>query len=92
MVQFLQSYMATGKTIVLTIQTLFSYVMPLLSNTLSRFVIAFLQMNFHLLISWTQSPSTVILKLKKIKLATASAFSPPMSYEVMGQNTMILVF
>ena len=46
--------------------------MSLLFNTLSRFVIAFLPRNKHLLISWLQSLSTVILETKKIKSATVS--------------------
>ena len=56
----------------------------LLFNMLSRFIIAFLPRSKHLLISWLQSPSTVILELKKIKLVIASTFSPSISYEVMG--------
>ena len=57
--------MTTGKTIALTRQTLVSKVMSLLFNTLSRFVIAFLPGSKHLLISWLQSPSAVILEPKK---------------------------
>ena len=49
--------------------------MSLLFNTLSRFVIAFLPRNKHLLISWHQSPSAVILEPKKIKPVTVSTFS-----------------
>ena len=45
-----------------------------------------------MLISWLQSPSTVILKPKKIKFVTASTFSPSICHEVMGLDTMILVF
>ena len=63
----LTSIMTTGKTIVLTIQTLVGKVVPLLCNTLSRFVIAFLPKNKHLLISWLQSPPAVILEPKKRK-------------------------
>ena len=68
MVQFSYLYMTTGKTIALTIQTFISKVMSLLFNTLSRFVIAFLPRSKHLLISWLQSLSTVILEPKKIKI------------------------
>ena len=50
--------------------------MPLLFNTLTRFVIAFLPRSNHLLISWLQSPSTVILEPKKRKSVTTSTFSP----------------
>ena len=72
MVQFSHPYMNTGKTISLTILIIVRKVMSLLFNTLSRFVIAFLPRNKHLLISWLQSLSTVILETKKIKSATVS--------------------
>ena len=55
-------HMTTGKTIALIIQTFVGRVMSLLFNTLSRFVIAFLSRNKHLLILWLQSPSAVILE------------------------------
>jgi len=67
MVQLSLSYMTTGKIIALTIWTFVSKVMSLLFNTLSRFVIDFLPRSKHLLISWLQSPSTVIFEPKKIK-------------------------
>ena len=67
MVQLSHLSMTTGKTIGLTIQTSVGKVMSLLFNTLSSFVIAFLPRSKHLLISWLQSPSTVILEPKKIK-------------------------
>ena len=67
MVQLSHPYMTTGKTIALTMWTFVSKVMSLLFNMLSRLVIAFLPRSKHLLISWLQSPSTVILKLKKMK-------------------------
>ena len=76
MVQFSVLYMITGKTIALSIQTFVSKVMSLLFNTLSRFVIAFLPRNKHLLILWLMSLSTVILKPPKIKSATVYIFSP----------------
>ena len=60
-------YMTTGKTIVLTIWTFVSKVMSLLSNTLFRFMIAFLPRSKHLLISWLQRQFPVILEPKKIK-------------------------
>ena len=82
----------TGETIVLTIQTLVGKVMPLLCNTLSRFVIAFLPRNKHLLISWLQSPSAVILEPKEIKSPTVSTFPPSICHEVMGLGAMIFVF
>ena len=64
MVQLSHPYMTTGKTITLTRQTFVGKVMSLLCNTLSRFVIAFLPRSKRLLISWLQSPSTVILEPK----------------------------
>ena len=63
-----------GKTIALTIQTFVSEVMALLFNTLSRFVIAILPRSKLLLISWLQSPSTLILKPKKMKSDTFHIF------------------
>ena len=69
-VQLSQLYMNPGKTIALTIQTFVGRVMSLLFNTLSRFVIAFLPRSNHLLISWLQSPSAVILEPKKRKVAS----------------------
>ena len=65
-VQLSHSYMTTGKNIALTIRFSIGNEMSLLSNTLSRFVIAFLPRSKRLLISWLQSLSTVILKPKKI--------------------------
>ena len=76
MVQLSHPHMTIGKAIALTIWAFVSKVMSLFFNMLSRFVIAFLPRSKHLLISWLQSPSTVILKPKKIKSDTASNFSP----------------
>ena len=67
-------------------------VMSLLVNKLSRFVIAFLPRNNHLLISWLQSSSAVILDPKKKKSVTPSTFSPSICHEVTGPNAMNLVF
>ena len=67
--------MTTGKTIDLTRWTFVCKVMYLLFNTLSRLVIAFLPSNKHLLISWLQSPSSVIFEPKKIKSLTVSIVS-----------------
>ena len=66
--------------------------MSLLFSMLSRLVIAFLPRRKHLLISWLQSPSTVILEPKKIKSVTVSIVSPSICHEVMGPDSMILVF
>ena len=76
--------MTTGKTIALTIQNFVGKVMSLLFNTLSRSVIVFLPRSKHLLISWLQSPSAVILEPKKIKSVTVSIVSPSICHEVMG--------
>ena len=73
MVQLSHLYMTTGKTIALTIWTFVGKVRSLL-NLLSRFVIAFLPRSKHLLISWLQSLSAVILEPKKKKSVTASTF------------------
>ena len=64
-VQLSHPYMTTGKTIVLTRWTFVGKVMSLLLNMLSRLVITFLPRSKHLLISWLQSPSAVILEPKK---------------------------
>ena len=64
-------HMTTIKTIVLTICTFVIKVMSLLFNVLSRFVITFIPRSKQLLISWLESLSTVILKLKKVKSVTA---------------------
>ena len=79
MVQLSHQYMTTGKTIALTIWAFVGKVMSLLLNMLSRFVIAFLPRSKHLLISWLQSPSAVILEPKKIKPVTISIFFPYLS-------------
>ena len=92
MVQLSQPHMITGNTIALTIQVFAGKVMSLLLNTLSRFIIAFLPRNKHLLISRLRSPSIVILEPKKIKSVTVSIFSPFICCEVMGLEAMILVF
>ena len=84
--------MTTGKTIALTRQTLVNKVMSLLFNMLSSFVTDFLTKSKHLLISWWQSPSAVILEPKKLKSVTASTVCPCICHEVMGPDAMILVF
>ena len=75
LIQFSHPHVTTGKTIALTRWTLVGKVMSLLFNMLSRLVIAFLPRSKHLLISWLQSPSTVILEPKKIKSVTVSLFT-----------------
>ena len=88
-VQLSHPYMTTGKTIALTRWTFLSKVMSLLFNMLSRLVIAFLPRSKHLLMSWLQSPSAVILEPKKVKSLTVSS---SICHEVMGPDAMILVF
>ena len=75
MVQLSHLYMITGKTIALPGGAFVRKVMSLLFNILSMFVIAFLTRSKHLLISWLQSPSALILEPKKIKSVTVSTVS-----------------
>ena len=91
-VQLLHPYMTTGKTTALTRWTFVGKVISLLFNMWSRLGIAFLSRSKHLLISWLQSPSAVILKPPKIKSVTVSIASPSISREVMGLDATILVF
>ena len=89
MVQLSYPYMTTGKIIALTRRTFVGKVMSLLFNMLSGLVIAFLPRRKHLLISWLQSPSAVILEPPKIKSATVSTVSPSISHDVMGPDAVI---
>ena len=91
-VQLSHSSMTTGKTIALTKWIFVGKVMSWIFNMLSRLVIAFLPRSKCLLISWLQSPSSVILEPKKIKSVTVSIVSPSICHEVMGPDAMILVF
>ena len=94
-VQLSHPHTTTGTTIALTRWRFVDKVMSLLFNMLSRLVIAFLPRSKHLLISWLQSPSAVILEPLKIKSDTVSTVSPSICHEVMGpsdfQNTYLLV-
>ena len=92
MVQFSHPHMTTGKTIALTRRILVGKVMSLLFNMLSRLVIAFLPRSKHLLISWLQSLSAVILEPKKIKSVTVSIVSSSNCHEVIGPDAMIFTF
>ena len=74
----------------LTVGTFVCKVMSLLFNTPSRFVIVFLPRSKCLLISWLQSPTTVILEPKKIK--SVSVFSPSICHEVMGLDAMMITW
>ena len=80
-VQLSHPYMTTGKSIALTWWIFVGKVMPLLFNMLSRLVIAFLPGSKHLLISWLQSPSAVILEPSKIKSVTISIVCPSICHE-----------
>ena len=76
--------MTTRKIIAFTIWTFLGKVICLLFKMLSRFVMAFPPRSKHILISWQQSPSAVILEPKKRKPVTASTYSPYISHEMMG--------
>ena len=90
MVQLPHPYMTTGKTIALPRWTFVGKVMSLLFKNAPRMVIAFLPRSKHLLISWLQSPSAVILGLKQIKSVTVSIVSPSICHEVMGLAMAVL--
>ena len=92
MVQLSYPYMTTGKPIALTRQIFVGKVMFLLFNMLSGFVIAFLARSRHLLVSWLQSLSAVVLESKKIKSVTVSSSLPSIYREVIGPDAMIFIF
>ena len=91
-VQLSHPYMTTRITIALTRWTFVSKVKSILFNMVSEFVIAFLPRSKRLLISWLQSPSSVILEPKKIKSVTVFIVSPSVCHEVMGLDAMIFIF
>ena len=82
--------MTNRKTIALTRRTFVGKVMSLLFNVLSRLVITFLPRSKHLLISWLQSPSAVILEPQNIKSDTVSTVYPSISHEVVGPDAMVM--
>ena len=84
--------MTTGKTTALTRWTFVGKIMSLLFNMPSMLVIAFLPRSKHLLISWLQSPSAVILQPKKIKSLTVFIVYTPICHEAMGPDAIIFVF
>ena len=84
--------MTTGKTIALTRRTFVDRVMSLLFNMLSRFVIAFLPKTKRLSMSWLPLPTVLIMEPKKIKSVTVSIVSPSICHEVVGPDSMILVY
>ena len=90
-VQLSQPYMTTGKTIALTRWIFVGKVMSLLYflNMLSMLVKAFIPRSKHLVISWLQSPSAVILEPKKIESHCFHYF--PL-YEVVGSDDIVFVF
>ena len=92
MVPLLHPNMTTGKTIALTRWTFVGKVISLLYNMLSSLVLASLLSSKCLLISWLQSPSSVILEPKKINSVTVSIVSPSICHEVMQPDAMIFVF
>ena len=89
-VQLSHPHMTTGITIALTRRTFVGEVISLLFNMLSRLVITFLPRNKRLLISWLQSPSTVIFEPPKLKSDTVSTVSPSICHEVMGPDQSCL--
>ena len=91
-VQLSPPYMNTGKTIALTRWTFVEKVMSLLFNNAIYVGHNFPSRSKHLLISWLQSPSVVILEPRKIKSDTVSTVSPSISHEVVGPDAMIFVF
>jgi len=91
-VQLSHPYMTTGKTIALIRWTFVGKVMSLLLNMLSRLVITFLPRSEILLISWLQSPSTVMQGHHLSQKIKSDTVSPSISHEVMGPDAMIFVF
>ena len=81
LVQLSHPHMTTEKTIALTRRTFVGKVMSLIFNML----LTFLPRSKHLLISWLQSPSAVILEPQRIKSDTVSTVSPSICHEVMDQ-------
>ena len=75
-------YMTSGNIIALIRWTFVGKVMSLLFYMLSRLVIAFLPRSKHLLISWLQSPSAVILEPPEIKSVAVSIVSPSIAMMV----------
>ena len=88
-VQLSHSYMTTGKTIALTRWTFAGKGLSRFFNMLSKLAVAFLPRSKHLLISWLQSPSTVMLEPKKIKSVIVSIIYPSICHSVMGLDAMI---
>ena len=84
---FIHDYWKSHTLTMFDNQTFAGKVMSLLFNMLSWLVIAFLPRSKHLLISWLQSPSAVMMEPPKIKPVTVSIASPSICHEVMGPKT-----
>ena len=91
-IQLSHPYMTTGKVIALARMDLCWQSNVSAFYMLSRLAITFLPRSKHLLISWLQSPSAVILEPRKIKSITVSIISPSICHEVIGPDAMIFVF
>jgi len=91
-VQLSHPYMTSGKTIALARCTFVCKVMSMLFNKMSRLFITFLPRSKCLLISWLQSPSSMILEPPNIKFVNVSTVSQSICHEVMGPDAMIIVF
>ena len=91
-VQFSHPYMTTGKTIALTRWTFVGKVMSLLLNILSRLVISFLPRSKHLLISWLQSPSAVILGPPQNKVCHCFHCFPINFHEVLHTSNWLILW
>ena len=87
MIQLSHPHVTTRKTIALTIQTFVNKAMSLLFNTLSRFIIAFLLRSKHLLISWLQSPSSVILEPQEVRVEEMTKFPDLMDINFQDKRT-----
>ena len=85
-VQLSHPYTTTGKTIALTRWTFVGKVMSLRFNMMSRLVITLLPRSMHLLISWLQSPSAVILDHKRMKSVTVYYLSPSICHDGEGNG------
>ena len=90
--QISHPYQTAGKATALTRQTFACKVMSLIFNMLSRLVMTFLPRSKHLLISWLQSTSAVILEPPKIKSTTLSTVSPSICHEEMGVRLHFLLY
>ena len=92
MAQLSHQYMTIGKTMSLNIWAILGKVcLCFIIHCLDLSHVSFQEAS-HLIISWLQSPSTVILEPKKSKPIIASIFSPSICHEMIGRDIMILIF